>query len=301
MMTLKGFLRCVLVLSLCCASLPAGTQNSAVPHLPGDEANQPFEPFRIIDNIYYVGTNDLACYLIKTNAGLILLDTGYEESAPIVRANIKALGFKLQDIKIMLSSHAHYDHVGGQADMKKITGAQVYASAADAVILESGGVKSFHPLKPFKPVKIDHVVKDGEAVRLGNVAMTAHLVPGHTEGNTAWTTVVSEAGKQYDVVFMGSMSINPGVHLVNFAPWPNIAEVYAKSFQILKGLHCDVFLGPHASFFDMEAKSRQLKTDPSKNPFIDAQGYRNCIARFEALYNEQLERERNGTTASNPR
>jgi metallo-beta-lactamase class B len=274
------------------------TARSSAQQLPGDESNQPFAPFRIIGNIYYVGTNDLACYLIKTNAGLILIDTGYAESAPIIRANIATLGFQLKDIKVMLSSHAHFDHVGGQADMREATGAQVYASAGDAVVLESGGTKSFHPLKPYKPVKVDHVVKDGGTVRLGGVVMTAHLTPGHTEGNTTWTTTATANGKEYKVVFVGSMSINPGVHLVDFAPWPDIAAVYAKSFQILKGLKCDVFLGPHASFFDMQDKARRLKADPNSNSFIDPEGLGHYIEHFEKLYNDQLLQERQRKTST---
>jgi len=279
---------------VCCCGQPNSAQAQ---QLPGEESNQPFKPFRIIGAIHYVGTNDLACYLITTPAGHILLDTGFEESAPIVRATIEALGFKLQDIKIILSGHAHYDHVGGHADMKAATGARVYASAGDAVVLESGGTKAFHPLKPFKPVKVDHIVKDGETVRLGGITLTAHLTPGHTEGNTTWTTVVVERGKSYDVVFVGSMSINPGVHMLNYPPWPNIAEVYARSFKILKRLHCDVFLGPHASFFDMQAKFRRLSADPKINPFIDAQGYRNYLARLEQRYEEQLQQDRQPKSA----
>ena len=288
------------MLGILSASLLA---QSPAPGMPGEESNQPFKPFRIISNIHYVGTNDLACYLITTPAGHILIDTGFEESAPIVRANIQALGFNLQDIKIILSSHAHYDHVGGHADMKQATGARVYASAGDAVLLESGGTKSFHPLKPFKPVKVDKILKDGEVVRLGGTELTAHLTPGHTEGNTAWTTTVTGPGKQYDVVWVGSMSINPGVHMVNFAPWPDIAKVYASSFQKLKALHCDVFLGPHANFFDMQTKVQQMKADQSpnrfkkdnpfidKNPFIDPGGYRLYLERLEKSYNEQIQRE----------
>src|SRR5439155_22789858 len=149
------------------ASLQGQTPNAAAPQLPGEQSNQPFKPFRIIGNIYYVGTNDLACYLIKTPARHILLDTGFEEAAPILRANIQALGFKLRDIKIILSSHAHYDHVGGHADMKRETGARVYASAGDAAVMESGGTKAFHPLKAYKPVRVDRIIKDGELVRLG--------------------------------------------------------------------------------------------------------------------------------------
>jgi metallo-beta-lactamase class B len=274
------------------SALRNSTQSSARQQLPGDESNQPFTPFRIIGQIYYVGTNDLACYLITTSAGHILIDTGLEESAPIIRGNIATLGFKLQDIKIILSGHAHFDHVGGHADMKKVTGARVFASRGDAVLLESGGARAFHPLKPFKPVKVDRIIPDGGIVRLGGVALTAHLTPGHTEGNTTWTTVVEEKGKRYDVVFAGSMSINPGVHLVSYAPWPDIAKVYAKSFRVLKGLHCDVFLGPHASFFDMETKFRELQSNPASNPFVDPGGYEHYIAEMEKRYNEQLQHER---------
>jgi metallo-beta-lactamase class B len=258
---------------------------------PGAEWNQPFKPFHIIGNIYYVGTNDLACYLITTPSGHILLDTALEQSAPIIKANIAELGFKLSDVKIILSSHAHFDHVAGHADMKAATGARVIASAADAVVLESGGAKAFFPLTPYKPVKVDQVVKDGETIKLGDVEMTAHVVPGHTEGNTAWTMVVTDGGKKYDVVFAASMSINPGVHMVNFKPWPDIAAAYERSFQVLKQLHCDVFLGPHARFFDMETKVKLLKEHPKMNPFIDPEGYQQFLASLEQTFRTQLKNE----------
>ncbi len=288
----KIILFCAAVLSLSFASSPAQTQNPQDQKSLLEAWNQPFKPFRIIGNIYYVGTNNLACYLITTPAGHILIDTAMQESAPIILANITALGYKPKYIRIILSSHAHFDHVAGHADMKSATGAQVYASAADAVTLESGGTKGFHPLTPYKPVKVDKIIKDGDVVRLGNVALTAHLTPGHTEGNTTWTTTVEENGKKYEVVFAASMSINQGVQLVNSSAWPNIARAYAKSFQTLKSLPCDVFLGPHAPFFDMEAKVRRMSADSNSNPFVDPEGYRNYIASFEKQYNEQLQRER---------
>jgi metallo-beta-lactamase class B len=286
---------CAVVLNISLLLLPARTQNP--PNLSDQKSllaswNQPFKPFRIIGNIYYVGTNNLACYLLTSPGGYILIDTGLQESAPIIRANIEELGYKLRYIRIILSSHAHFDHVAGHAEMKAATGAQVFATAADAATLESGGTKGFHPLNPYKPVKVDRILKDGEIVRLGNIALTAHLTPGHTEGNTTWTTTIEEGGKKYDVVFAGSMSINPGVQLVNNPTWPKIAEAYARSFQTLKSLHCDVFLGPHAPFFDMEAKVKRMNADPKSNPFIDPEGYRNYIASFEKSYNEQLQRER---------
>ena len=256
------------------------------------EWNQPFKPFHIIGNIYYVGTNNLASYIIKTKSGLILLDTAMQESAPIVRANIETLGFKLKDIKIMISSHAHFDHVAGHADMKAATGAKVYATKADAEIMESGGKKGFHPLEPYyKPIKVDKILKDGEAVRLGGVAMTAHLTPGHTEGNTAWSMTVEENGKKYNVVFTSSLSINPGVKMVNNRTWAGVADAYAKSFATLKTLPCDVFLGPHAPFFNMEEKVKRIGTQP--NPFIDPQGLRNFVEMNEKAYKAQIEREHN--------
>jgi metallo-beta-lactamase class B len=285
---------CVAVLSISFVSMPVRTQNLSDRKSLLEAWNQPVKPFRIIGNIHYVGTNFLSCYLITTPAGHILIDTAMQESAPLLRANIAALGFKLTDIKIILSSHAHFDHVAGHADMKNATGAQVYATAADALTLESGGTKGFNPLVPYKPVKVDKIIKDGETVRLGRMALTAHLTPGHTEGNTTWTTNVEEDGKKFDVVFVGSMSINPGVRMVNYPPWPNIAEAYARSFQILKSLHCDVFLGPHTTFFEMEAKVRRMSDNARANPFIDPEGYRNYIASYEKLYNEQLLRERDG-------
>ncbi|MGH9837955.1 MAG: subclass B3 metallo-beta-lactamase [Blastocatellia bacterium] len=286
------FFFCAVAMSLCFTSFPARTQNLSDQKSLLEAWNQPFKPFRIIGNIHYVGTNNLACYLITTPAGHILIDTAMQESAPIVRANITALGFKLTDIKIILSSHAHFDHVAGHADMKEATGAKVYATPADAATLESGGTKGFHPLTPYKPVKVDKVIEDGAIVRLGNMALKANLTPGHTEGNTAWTTTIEENGKKYDVVFAASMSINPGVRMVDNPAWPNIADAYARSFQKLKSLRCDVFLGPHAPFFDMEAKVRRMSADTRSNPFIDPNGYRNYIASFEKLYNEQLLRER---------
>jgi metallo-beta-lactamase class B len=282
----------VLCALLLLAPLSAQTQN--VPDYSASIKgwNQPQEPFQIIGNIYYVGTTELACYLIKTNAGLILLDTAMEESAPQLRANVEKLGFKLTDIKIMISSHAHFDHTAGQAAMKAATGAKVYAMQADAEILASGGQKGFHPLKPFyPPVKVDKTLKDGEVVRLGNVAMTAHLTPGHTEGNTAWTMKVSEKGKTYNVVFTSSLSINPGVRMVNNPTWAGVAEGYAKSFEKLKALPCDVFLGPHAQFFQMADKFKRRGTQP--NPFIDPTGLRKFIEANEKNYHAQIQRERN--------
>ena len=280
------------ILTLCFTlALASSSAMSAQYKYPIDEWNKPFKPFQIIGNIYYVGTAGLGCYIIKTSAGLILLDTALQESGPQLRSNIEALGFKLSDVKIMISSHAHFDHVAGHADMQAATGAQVYAIKEDVEILESGGKKGFHPIEPFyKPVKVNKVLKDGDVVRLGEVAMTAHHTPGHTEGNTAWTMKVTDKGKTYNVVFTCSLSINPGVKMVNNPAWAGVADAYAKAFKVMKSLPCDVFLGPHAPFFNMEEKVKRLGTQP--NPFIDPKGLRDFIAMNEKAYLDQIVRER---------
>lgn len=287
MILLQKFIIALFLLVLLTPSTQAVRTTSKFP----SDWNEPFKPFQMIGNIYYVGTRGLACYIIKTKAGLILLDTAMQESAPIVRANIESLGFALKDVKIMISSHAHFDHVAGHADMKAATGAQVYAMKADVEILESGGKKGFHPIPPFyKPVKVDKILKDRAVVRLGEVAMTAHHTPGHTEGNTAWTMKVEENGKSYNVVFTCSLSINPGVRMVNNPTWAGVADAYAKSFARLKILPCDVFLGPHAPFFDMEEKVKRLGATP--NPFIDPKGLRKFVEMNEESYKKQIQRER---------
>jgi metallo-beta-lactamase class B len=250
------------------------------------------KPFKVIGNIYYVGTDDPTSFLITTPAGHILLDSTYEQTAPIVLSSIQALGFKPADVKILLSSHSHFDHVGGHAAIVKATGAEVYATAEDAVNLESGGATAFHRIGSFTPVKVAKRLKDGEAVTLGGVSMVAHLTPGHTEGNTAWTMTVEENGKKYAVLFASSMSINPGVHMVNYAPWPDIAEAYARSFRILKSLPCDVFLGPHAGFFDLRSRMGRLGTANGPNPFVDPEARGRYLAYWEKNYENQIKQEK---------
>ena len=166
----------------------------------------------------------------------------------------------------------------------------MFASAADAMVLESGGKKGFHPIGDYKPVKVDRIIKDKDNVKLGKWTLTAHLTPGHTEGNTTWTTTINENGKKLNVVFAGSMSINPGVRMINNPTWAGIREAYANSFATLKSLPCDVFLGPHAPFFDMEAKVPKMLS--GKPNFIDPAGYKRYIARWRRAGLEQVAKER---------
>jgi metallo-beta-lactamase class B len=261
---------------------------------PTDRArNQPVEPYRIAGNLYYVGASDIASYLITTPEGNILLDGGYVETEPQIEANIRKLGFQVEKVKILLSSHAHYDHVGGLAELKKKTGAPLYAGAGDVDLLARGGKGDFAlgDRGLFPPVHVDHPVHDGDHVSLGGTTLIAHATPGHTRGCTSWSMQVEEGGKRYDVVFVGSTSINPGVHLAGKPSYPGIAEDYAKTFRVLKSLPCDIFLAVHASFFNGLEKSARLKQG-GVNPFIDPQGYRDYLAESEKSYGEQLAKEK---------
>jgi metallo-beta-lactamase class B len=276
-------------------ALPATLSAQATKPLPiGVRDTAHYAPFRIIDNVYYVGSLGLASYLVTTPQGHVLIDTGLRETGQQVLENIAALGFKPRDVKIMLSTHAHFDHVAGHALVKAATGAQVYATAEDAKLLESGGATDFRfgGEYAFDPVKVDRRIKHGDTVTLGGARLTAHVTPGHTKGNTMWTLKVKDGGRTYDLAVAPSMSINPGVKMLSYAPYPDIARDYAASLDYLETLHPDVFLGPHASFFDMEAKAKRLREGATTNPFIDPDGYRAFIAGYRRAYEAQVRAER---------
>ncbi|MGH9255609.1 MAG: subclass B3 metallo-beta-lactamase [Vicinamibacterales bacterium] len=279
----------VVGLALLNASLAPAQTAPAAPDV------KPFTPFKIIGNIHYVGDTNEAVYLITTPAGHILLDTGYEETVPIVTAGVKKLGFQMQDIRIMISGHAHSDHVAGHALVKEMTGARVLASEADAVVIESGGAKGDYRgprADPWKPAKVDQIIKDGERVTLGGVTLTAHMTPGHTRGNTTWTMVIEDGGRKLNVAFMPSVGRNQGVRVFNYPNYPNIAEDYQRTFRVLKTLPCDVFLGPHGNFYDLNGKFARLQSGAKDNPFIDPAGCRQFVERGEAAFLKQLEDER---------
>src|SRR5262245_22548468 len=197
---------------------------------------EPFEPVRIAGNIYYVGTRGLSSFLIVTPAGHVVIDSGEAESVPFIRANVEKLGFRMSDVRLLLAGHAHFDHVGGHADMRRLTGAQVVATETDRDALESGVDRSALGGPGWKPVHVDRVVKDGETVALGGMTLTAHLTPGHTQGCTTWTTDTAENGRKYQVAFVCSVTINDGVHLVGNTRVPRIADHYAQTFRVLRTL-----------------------------------------------------------------
>jgi metallo-beta-lactamase class B len=249
---------------------------------------QPFDAVRIVGNVYYVGTRGLSSFLIVTPAGGIIIDSGEAESVPFIRASVEKLGFRLSDIKILLTGHAHFDHVGGHADLKRLTGAQVMVMDADRQALESGVDRSAFGGPGWKPVAIDRVLKDGDTVTLGGVTLTAHLTPGHTQGCTTWTMEAVQDGKKYQVAFTGSVTINEGVHLVGNTRVPAIAEHYAQAFRVLHGIKADVFVAQHGGVFALEDKARRTAADPRVNPFVDPEGYQRFVERSEQTYLKQL-------------
>jgi metallo-beta-lactamase class B len=252
--------------------------------------NEPVEPFRIAGNLYYVGASDIAAYLIATPKGHILLDGGFVETAPLIRDSVKKLGFRIQDVKILLNTHAHYDHAGGLADLKALTGAKLHASEADAPALARGGKDDplFGDQFLFPPVRPDRLIKDGDTVTLGGSTLTAHLTPGHTAGCTTWTMKVDDL----DAVFVCSTSVLPTSKLGAQPTYPGIAEDYARTFQTLRGLPCDLFLAAHGSFYNLKEKAERLKTQKDGNPFVDPAGYRSYLDRSEKAFRERLERDR---------
>ena len=255
----------------------------------------PFPPHRVIGNVYFVGTLSLASYLITTPQGLILINSNLESTAPMIRAGVEKLGFKFSDVKILLISHAHWDHCAGSARIKELTGAKYMVMEQDVPEIEAGGKGNFQYGNDrralYKPTKVDRLLHDGDEVKLGGTVLTAHLTPGHTKGCTTWTMKATDRGKTYDVVIVGSPNVNGGYKLVNNALYPGIAEDYEKTFRVLKSLHCDVFLGAHGDYYEMDKKFSRMKPD-GPNLFIDPDGYQAYIAEREQAFRTELKRQR---------
>ncbi|MGI8744117.1 MAG: subclass B3 metallo-beta-lactamase [Bryobacteraceae bacterium] len=253
--------------------------------------NRPVEPYRVIANIYYVGTNALASFLITTPAGHFLINSGFEESVPLIQANVEKLGFKFTDIRYLLNSQAHDDHVAGNFMIKELTTAKVLVMDGDQQVVENGGKGDFDYSTEWKPCKVDRVLHDGETVPLGGTTLTARKTPGHTRGCTTWTTAVLQNGQKLNVVIVGGTGVNTGYKLVDNAKYPNIASDYAHTFEVLRFLPCDVFLGAHPSYYDGTAKAQRLKAGAAPNPFIDPAGYTRYVDDEEKRFRDELARQ----------
>jgi metallo-beta-lactamase class B len=243
-----------------------------------------FPAFKIAGNLYYVGTADLAVYLIRTPQGNILINSDFPEDVPTVRKSIEQLGFKYADTKVLLISHAHGDRDAAVGLIQKETGARVMIMDADVAEVQSTAAG--------RPgAKVDRVLHDGDTVELGGSKLTARLTPGHTKGCTTWTMQVDEGGRKLDAVIVGSPNVNPGFVLVGNKDYPQIAQDYVKGFAVLKTLPVDLFLGAHGAYFGMKAKYEKMKSSGG-NPFIDPAGYKSYVAEREAAFQKEWDRQK---------
>ncbi|HEU4507100.1 MAG TPA: subclass B3 metallo-beta-lactamase [Pyrinomonadaceae bacterium] len=283
-----AILSLLLVVCFTCAPLPNNNQ------IPTDWTT-PFPAFRIAGNLYYVGTQGLASYLITTPDGHILINSNLEAGVPLLRKSVESLGLKYSDIKILLISHAHSDHNEASALIKEQTGAKYMVMDADVEPVESGGKSDFYygndPDTLYKPTKVDRVLRDGEEVKLGGSVLTARLTPGHTKGCTTWTMKVQDGSTTYNAVIVGSPNVNPGYKLVNNPKYPQITEDYEKTFRVLKSLPVDLFLGAHGSYFGLEAKYERFKNG-EKTAFVDPAGYKNYVTEREQVFLSELQKQR---------
>jgi metallo-beta-lactamase class B len=287
-----------------CACAHAADTAPGVPPAPDrawvkrlfDSWRAPVPPRQLPGNIYYVGASGVSSFLITTPAGHILLDTGFDDTVPIIQRSVEQLGFKLTEIKFILSSHAHIDHVGGHALMQKLTGARIVASAGDARALESGGEDDYIQWPKdtivYAPAKVDRIIGDGDTIALGGVTLTAHLTPGHTRGATTWTMDVDDHGTTRHVVFFSSASINAGTRLVNNPFYPDFVREFEATFATLRALPCDIFFAPHGGQFAMADKFARLERGEKENPFVDPAGWKRLIAGAEKAFRDQLAAER---------
>ena len=298
---------CALTLAL--AAAPAGAQT--VPDLLAkmkEKWNAPTEPFKVIDNVYYVGTAGLSSFLVTSPGGHVLIDTGLPEATPLIKANIEKLGFKLTDIKYLLNTHAHLDHTGGFAELKKDTGAQMVASAGDKPLLEGGyypGQEENEALK-FPPVKVDRIVGDGDRIVIPDpvgkgrqkrdLTLIAYMTPGHTPGCTSWTTVAREKKWNHTVVFFCSATVALN-KLVGKPTYPGIVEAYRTGFDRAKGIIADVFLAPHPEMFKMEEKRPNIGKY-AVNPFIKAGEYHAFLRDAQKAFDEGLAKQKSAVEAS---
>jgi len=248
-----------------------------------DQFNKQFPPHKVIGNIYYVGSESLSSFLVVTPQGNILINSCFEATVPVIRSSVEQLVFKFTDTKILLGSHAHADHMEGDALVKELTGAQIMAMAEDVPALMN--------IKPGgKPHPLDKTLHDGEQIVLGGATLVAHLTAGHTRGCTTWTTQAREDGKTYDVVIIGSVGVNPGYKLVHNAEVPDMAGEYMRSFRLLRSLPCDVPLGSHPSMYNLAEKYPKLGKGP--NPFIDPEGYKHELDIQEHAFLQRLDEQK---------
>lgn len=275
-------------------ALATGTQAQTIQELIAKLKltwNTPTEPFRIIGNVYYVGTAGLASYLITSPQGHVLIDTGLPEATPLIKASIVKLDFKLTDIKQLLNTHAHLDHTGGLAELKKDTGAPLAASAPDKPLLEGGYYPGQEDDKSlaFPPVKVDRVIGEGDKVTVGDVTLTALMTPGHSPGCTSWTLTVRENNQDHNVIIFCSATVALN-QLVGKPTHSTIIADYRKTFARARDIKADVFLAPHPEMYGMMEK-RALIGEGKPNPFVKAGEFNTYVAELEKAFDTELAKQ----------
>ena len=258
-----------------------------------EEWSRPFPAHQVIGNLYAVGTYDLGVFLVTSEDGHILINTGLEDSTSLIRKNIESLGFRLEDVKILLTMQAHWDHTAALAEIKEYTGAQMWATARDAPVLEDGGFSDplFRGSQPFRPVDVNKIIADGEVIELGDTRLTVLETPGHTAGSSSYTMRVREDGRDYRVVIANMNSINVGQRLVLDPAYPGMVEDFAESFRKQKVLEVDVWVAAHASQYRLHDKYEPGQ-HYSPETFVDPEGFLAEVERLEKLYLDQVAAER---------
>ena len=277
------------------------------PAAPNPAWTTPFPAFRIAGNgsigLYYVGTEDLASYLIVTTAGDILINSNLASSPPLIRKSVESLGFHWSDIRILLISHAHYDHCAGSAEILRETHAKYEVMAQDVSVVESGGHTDFNYANDksmyFPPAHVDRLLHDGSTVSLGGVTLTAHLTAGHTKGTTTWTFNIPDSGRTLHAVIVGSPNVNPGYKLVHNTRYPQIAADYKHQFEVLEKLPCDIFLGAHGGYFGLAEKYPRFKAG-GRNAFLDPAGYKAYIADREQAFETEWKKQAGASSKASP-
>ena len=267
----------------------------AAPQLDTSRWNDYEAPFRLAGPIHFVGTVHLAAFLIHTPQGHILVDGGMPSTAPVIEKSIKELGFKPEDIRILLTTQAHFDHVGSHAHFKKLSGAMVQAMEGDARLLRDGGKSDYlfanNDASHFPPVAVDRVLKDGDIITLGGVRIIARRTAGHTPGSTTYVMDINEGGHIYNVVFAASTTVNPGTRLVKNPSYPGILEDYRKTFEVLASLKPDIWVSGHSGFFDLAAKRKKIAKDNPAAAFVDPDGYRQMVSSRKKEFEDLVAKE----------
>jgi metallo-beta-lactamase class B len=260
---------------------------------------EPTEPVRIVGPIYFVGTKGLGVFLFTTSEGHILMNTGMPSSGPMIVESIRKLGFKPEDVKLMINGHAHIDHAGAFAYFKQQFGAQLAVMKDDIAAMESGDNDDFKYGGDFTypPVKVDRVLRDGDTIRMGDVLLTAYLTPGHTRGATTWIANLVIDGKTYVVAFPDGAGFNPGYRIAKNPSYPGIAEDYRRTHHALEMLKPDIWLAQHNEYYDLEGKRRRAETE-GINAWIDPEGYRRFIAGKKRAFEDQVDEEMGITKAA---